>query len=207
MANTNSDEHPLPGEPEPPNPRRTFAMAAILALTAVAVGLFVLATRPQPVEITILPPGPTATAGPSATPAPLMVYVTGRVAAPDVLYSLPAGSRVEDALRVAGGLLDDADAARVNRAALLRDGDQIHVPALTEPEQATPTPSGGGQVNVNTATLEELTTLPSIGPVTAQAIITYRETNGPFADLAALDAVNGIGPATLDAIAEMVRFE
>jgi competence protein ComEA len=207
MATPSSDEPQLLTEPEPPNPRRTFAMAAILALTAVAVGLFVLATRPQPVEILILPAGPTATAGPSATPAPVTVYVTGRVAAPDVLYSLPAGSRVEDALRVAGGLLDDADAARVNRAALLRDGDQIHVPALSEPELPTPTSSGGGLVNVNTATLDELTTLPSIGPVTAASILEYRETNGLFADLAALDAVNGIGPATLDAIAELVTFE
>lgn len=194
-------------EPTPPSPRATLAAAAVLSLTAVAVMLLLLATRPQPVEITILPPAATATALPTPTPAPVTFYVTGAVANPGALLSLPAGSRVEEALVAAGGALPNADLSRVNLAARLRDGDQIHVPALTEPEIALPTASGGGLVNVNTATLEELDMLPGVGPVMAQAILDYRAANGPFADLPALDNVDGIGPATLEEIAELVVFE
>ena len=194
-------------EPTPPSPRATLAAAAVLGLTAIAVVLLLLATRPEPVRITILPSAPTATAGPTPTAAPITVYVTGAVAQPETLLSLPAGSRIQDALDAVGGTLPDADLSRVNLAARLRDGDQIHVPALAEPEPALPTAQDGGLVNVNAATLEALQTLPGIGPVTAQAILDYRDANGPFADLPALDNVAGIGPATLEEIAPFVVFE
>jgi competence protein ComEA len=197
----------MTSEPTPPPRRATFAAAAVLSLTAVAVVLLLLATRPQPVEITILPPAPTATPLPTATPAPVTVYVTGAVAQPDTLRSLPAGSRVEDALAAAGGALPEADLSRVNLAARLRDGDQIHVPPVDAPDLPLPTASGGDIVNLNAATREELETLPGIGPVTAQAILDYRAAHGPFADLAALDNVEGIGPATLQALADRVVFE
>jgi competence protein ComEA len=134
------------------------------------------------------------------------VYITGAVAQPEQLLTLLPSSRVSDAIEAAGGATDSADLERVNLAGILRDGDQIHVPAFEE-EVTLATPSGGGIVNVNTATAEELDTLPGIGPAVAERIIAYREANGPFADLAALDAVEGVGPALLEGIQELVVFE
>lgn len=193
--------------PTPPSGRATLAAVMVLALVAVALVLLLLATRPEPVQITILPPPPTATALPSVTPAPITVYVTGAVVRPETMVTLAPGSRAEAALAAAGGALAGADLSRVNLAGLLRDGDHVHVPALAEVEVALPTASGGGLVAVNRATLEELVTLPGIGPVTAQAIIEYRDANGPFPDLSALDNVTGIGPATLEQLAAHVSFD
>lgn len=194
-------------ESPPPSPRAGVAAAAVLALTAVAVALLLVATRPQPVQIMILPPVPSGTPAPTDTPAPIAVYVTGAVAQSERLHQLPAGSRVEDALAAAGGLLTDADRSRINLAARLRDGDHIHVHTLSAVEVMLPTDSAGGLVAVNSATLEELQALPAIGPVTAQNIIDHRETHGRFADLSALDAVSGIGPATLAQLADLVTFD
>jgi competence protein ComEA len=158
------------------------------------------------VQITINPPPSTATPGPTSTPAPITIYVTGAVGKPESLLTLPAGSRTQDAIEAAGGLTDAADLERINLAGILRDGDQVHVPAVGQ-EAILATPGGGGVVNVNMATVDELATLPGLGPALAQRIIDYRETNGPFADLEALDAVEGIGPALLERLQEMVVFE
>jgi competence protein ComEA len=165
--------------------------------------------RPQPVEITIHPPEPTATPEPTHTPEPILVYITGEVNTPETTVTLPYGSRVSDALEAAGGLTDNADIERVNLAAIARDGDQIHVPTIGDDaiELALPTPSGGEVVYVNSATVEELSTLPGIGASTAQAIIDYRTENGSFSSLEDLDNVPGIGPSTLENIAELVSFE
>jgi competence protein ComEA len=204
---------------------RTTLIVLALVLAAVFAGSVLLVlTRPAPVAITVIPPEPTATPLPTHTPAPITVYVTGAVTEPEQLITLPAGSRVTDAIDGAGGLLIDADTTRVNLADLLRDGDQVHVPfvgtiaatpggGITDNADAVrqeldiATPIGGEVINVNTATAEELTALPGIGQVTAEAIIAYREENGPFTSLADLDEVSGIGPATLENIAAQVAFD
>lgn len=195
--------------------RYIVASFLLLVLAIVGGSVMLLATRPQPFQITINPPIPTSTPPPTATPAPLLVYVTGEVVQPMTTVSLSPESRVQDAIAAAGGATDNADLTRVNLAGLLRDGDQVHVPALaqngqtdeTSAEVIVPTPMGGDQVNVNIATLEELDILPGIGPSLAQAIIDHREEFGPFADLEMLDEVPGIGPALLEEIKDLVRFE
>jgi competence protein ComEA len=163
--------------------------------------------RPAPIIITPAPPAATATALPST----VTVYVSGEVARPAV-YSLPAGGRVEDAIRAAGGFSAGADAEAVNLAMALSDGLHVHVPSPAE-APALPVVSGlqpageagpGAKVNINTATAAELEALPEIGPVTAQAILDHRQENGPFSAVEELLDVPGIGPATLDAVAELV---
>lgn len=188
----------------PPSRLAVLLFAGLLIVIVVALAVLVLA-QPAPVGVTILPPPPTLTPAPSATPAPLMVYVTGAVTLPGQIWTLPPGSRVIDALAAAGGLTAAADPDRVNPAALVRDGDQVHVPERgTGMVLATP---GLLIVNVNRATADELAALPGIGPTLAAEIIAYREANGAFSSLIDLDAVPGIGPGLLADIAASVSFE
>lgn len=192
--------------PAEPSPRNTIIAFALAALAIIGGAVLLLAARPEPVRITINPPAPTATPTSTATPGPITVYVTGAVFNPALLVSLPPGSRVLDAIEAAGGMTDTADPEGVNLAGVLRDGDQIHVPELGQ-AAALPTPGGGGLVNINEAALEDLVTLPGIGPALAQRILNYREVNGPFANLEALDAVSGVGPALLEGLKDRVVFE
>lgn len=183
------------------------AVGYLLLILVVAGGaLAVLSTRPAPVTITINTPIPTGTALPTLTPAPITVYVSGAVANPNQTITLPYRSRVDSAVQQAGGFANNADTSRVNLAGILHDGAQVHVPALNETPML-PTPVGGAVVYINTATLEELVSLPEIGDTTAQAIIAYRDANGDFRTLEDLDNVEGIGEATLAAIAELVVFD
>lgn len=134
--------------------RYRLIVYSVLAL-AIGAGVFaLLASRPEPASIAIIPPEPTAvpsaTPIPSATPTPgpFLVYITGAVERPNVLVTLDYGSRVIDALNAAGGSRIDANLDLVNLAQRLADGDQIHVPTLrAQPGQVrvtvhvvTPTP-------------------------------------------------------------------
>lgn len=127
----------------------------------------------------------------------VVVHVAGAVSAPGV-YTLPADSRVDDAVRAAGATAD-ADLSQLNLAQKLADGQKITVPAAGETpapaDNAAPSDSSqsGALVNINTATQEELETLPSIGEVRAQAIIAYREEHGGFRTTDELMEVSGIG--------------
>jgi competence protein ComEA len=187
-----------------PSPRTSIA--AFLIVTAAVIGGVVLlvTSRPAPVRITINPPAPTA------TPAPIEVYVTGAVGQPNALVALPAGSRVSDALAAAGGVVPDADLTRVNLAARLRDGDQVHVYRVGEAERpgiASSPSSTGGVIHINRATAEELETLPGIGAVLAQRIVDDREANGAFTSLADLERVSGIGAALLSELDSLIAFD
>ncbi len=195
-----------------PSPRVTIIVFIVVVLAVIGGAALLLATRPAPVQITINPPIPTPTPQPSATPAPITVYVTGAVQQPEQTYSVPAGSRAQDAIDAAGGVTDGADLTRVNLAQILQDGDQIHVPEVIAEEASEevvlPTPSGGmRKVNVNIATLEELMELPGVGEAMAGRILEYRATNGDFTSLADLDEVSGIGPAMLENLEDLVIFQ
>lgn len=182
-------------------------------ICAILFGAYVLYDRrPQPELISIATP--TATLAP--TPAPLVVHVVGEVVHPGV-YALPANSRLIQAVEAAGGLTGAADVASVNLADYAHDGQQVRIPAVGDTTSApSPTPGSqtvsqadasvpvSGQVNLNTATLSELDTLPGIGPVYAQRIIDYREANGPFTDVAQVMEIKGIGPATYERIKDRI---
>jgi competence protein ComEA len=166
-----------------------------------AAGILFLASQPvrgEPIQLMPLP-----------TPAPILVYVTGEVLAPDV-YALPAQSRVGDAVEAAGGFTELADEAAVNLAARLSDGQKVLVPARAEVvlgtgSRAEPLDlSAGAPIDINSASQAELESLPGIGPVIAQAILAYRNDNGPFNDVAELENVPGIGPGILAKIQDLV---
>lgn len=191
------------------SPRTTIAAFLLLVIALALCGALLLVSRQEPASITIHPPLPTDTPAPTPTHEPIKVYVTGAVANPEQVYTLPWGSRVSDALEAAGGLTDDANQAAVNLAAIVRDGDQIHVSSSAGSGVAfeLATPSGGRRIRINSASQAELEALPGVGPVTAQRIIEYREQVGAFKGLADLDQVSGIGPRTLENLRDLVVFD
>jgi competence protein ComEA len=187
----------------------TRARAAAAAVGAIAVVL--LAARfllpPQPAPAPAAAPA-RAAAVPRA--AEVVVHVVGAVRTPG-LYRLAQGKRVADAVARAGGPTRRADQSAVNLAAPLADGQQVVVPARPPPAPAAEgtAPAGGdtapaGPVHLNTATLEQLDSLPGVGPVTAQKILDYREAHGAFSAVDELDAIAGIGPARLESLREVV---
>jgi competence protein ComEA len=119
---------------------------------------------------------------------PIVIDVEGAVARPGVL-ELPGGARVGEAIEASGGFLDDADRSALNLARPLVDGEQVYVPAQGE--------YLSGPVNVNRADAADLEALPGIGAVLAERIVADRAANGPFAALADLERVSGIGPAVV----------
>ncbi len=143
---------------------------------------------------------------------PLVVHVVGAVRRAG-LYRLSEGSRVDDAVRRAGGATPRAELALINLAAPLVDGQQVIVPARAPVAAAhAGGASGGGDtiparpavVSLGSATLEQLDGLPGIGPVTAQKILDWRQAHGPFSSVDDLDAVPGIGEARIEQIRDLV---
>lgn len=143
--------------------------------------------------------------GPSPAPS-VMVHVAGEVRDPGVV-TLPAGARVADAVRAAGGLRKGGRLGPTNLARVLSDGERIEIGGV--PADSTSGPSGagpgGGPIDLNTATAAQLDELPGIGPVTAAKILAWRADNGRFSVVDELAEVPGIGPKTLEELRPLVR--
>jgi competence protein ComEA len=194
-----------------------YVLIGVMAGFALA-GLLVFVSRAPAGQPIVLQPAPTK--------APIAVHVTGAVPRPG-LYEFAEGARVQDAIDAAGGLLASANSDALNLAALLSDGQQLNVPyksgeapqqqeeeeddtslnlpgASNENTQPDPSSSGGERININTATLEELDSLPGIGPTLAQRIIDYRTENGPFTAIEDIMDVSGIGPVIFENIKDLI---
>ncbi|HEX3173138.1 MAG TPA: ComEA family DNA-binding protein [Solirubrobacterales bacterium] len=183
-----------------------LSRSQVVVYGAVAVALLLVGARAIRAEGS----GPTsADSGSPAFQAPdglsiagggpdVVVDVAGAVRRPGV-YRLPAGSRVVDAVRRAGGAEAGAVLEAINRAARLADGQQVVVPK----RGAVTAVAGGaedGPIGLGSATVEQLDTIDGIGPVTAQKIVEYRDQHGGLASVDQLDDVSGIGPATMQSL-------
>ncbi|WP_421845052.1 helix-hairpin-helix domain-containing protein [Mycobacterium sp.] len=205
-----------------------IALAAIAALAVLITVFTVMRDRRPPVMSAKLPPvervsslQPAASTKPAAAEGsdrPVVVSVVGLVRAPG-LVTLAPGARVADALQAAGGAMDGADTIGLNMASQLDDGEQIVVglaPVSGQPRALGSSVSPGrtatrGQpetvevLDLNNATAAQLDALPGVGPVTAAAILAWRQEHGKFTSVDQLGDVDGIGPARLNKLRALVR--
>ena len=189
---------------------RPYLAMSFLFLIVLVGTIFVL-RRPEPVAMTIITPTPR----PTPTLAMVLVDVRGAVAKPGV-YALPSGSRVQDALVLAGDVSTGAEIRGLNMARKLNDGEQLYIPTAGEATTAplatpsrgdkapTPTRTPLGKINLNTATIEELDVLPGIGPAIAQRIVEYRTQNGEFKQIEDLKKVRGIGEVLFNQVKDYI---
>lgn len=211
-------------------PRALTALTVVLLLAAGLAGGYFWTGRPEPVRAPELvraaapmpaapatkpEPGKAPVPGAGASGARVVVDIGGKVRRPGVL-TLPAGSRVADALRAAGGAEPGADLTGVNRARVLFDGEQVLVgvpgmPAGGAGPGGGSAPGGAGSggtgvpLSLNTATAEQLDGLPGVGPVLAQHIVDHRTEHGGFRSVGELREVNGIGERRFADLEPLVR--
>lgn len=214
------------------SPTYRIAIIAALALLSVAfataaVVLLINSNDNAPVQViapstggtsALAQPDSRATSLPAQVPPDLRVYISGAVQEPGV-YSLQPGDRLVDALKAAGGATAAADLTALNLARRVQDEEYYYIPvagetpppiatsingpALVESTIAASAGGGNGLIDLNAASAEILATLPGIGPVKAQAIITYREQQ-PFQSVDQITDVPGIGPATYEKIRGLI---
>ena len=193
-----------PGDPASPRRRLGFGAAVVLVLgvLVVTVGIGILRSATAPVEQVVYE----ATPASSVSAAEVFVHVSGAVANPG-LYALEAGGRVVDAIAAAGGFAPDAQEGGVNLARTVNDGEQLVVPRVGEEVVEAGGATGvtaDGRVNLNTADIAALETLPRIGPALAQRIVEWREANGGFRAVEDLLAVSGIGDKMFETLRDLV---
>jgi competence protein ComEA len=182
--------------------RELLSILLVGAMVVAGVAFWYVRSLPRPVSVELTGEQKSSGSGdvqasPSPSSAPIVVHVAGWVHRPGV-YQFQQGDRVIDAVRRAGGTRRGADLKSLNLAALLVDAQQILV--LRRGQSSTPQgtqTAGETLVNVNTATIDQLESLPGIGPTLAQRIIDHREEHGPFRSVDELLDVSGIGDQTL----------
>ncbi len=177
--------------------RRALSIAVAFIATALGAYWWLMPTQSPDIETESV--GTTPAAMPSLHQATVLVDVQGAVKHAGVV-ELPAGSRVLDAVRAAGGLIKGATAG-INLARILVDGEQLLVGKQNIPA------AQDGKVHLNRATESELEDLPGVGPVLAARLLQYREEHGSFRNLAALDSVPGVGPSMLDNLKDLIVFD
>lgn len=196
-----------------------------LVIVAIAGGILLALRQPPSTNIEVVSLTPTLAPAAAAVPTPqphVGVYISGAVVNPGV-YIVNEGSRLADIILIAGGAAADADLTAVNLAAVLRDEQHWHIPKRSpdatplagglaasggEPaaaDGAQPNRPPNGKVDLNTADVNMLKSLPGIGDTRARAIVSHRELNGAFASVDALLDVNGIGIGTLESLRNLVE--
>lgn len=192
-----------------PGRRRLAALlvGGLVLAVLVAVGVAMSSGGVEHETPPVLPVA-AASASTSVADETIVVSVVGRVARPG-LVTLPEGARVADALREAGGPVPDTDIGALNLARRLADGEQIYVgvpapPGADPGMAASGAPGGTDKVDLNTATLAALDTLPGVGPVTAQRIVDWRAEHGQFDSVEQLREIDGIGPSRFAKLKELV---
>jgi competence protein ComEA len=201
--------------------RSAIATYAVLALVVVALGWRFMGRREAapaagravagPAGAADRPAGASAVRIGRAAGAAATVHVAGAVRRPGV-YRLPAGARVQDAVRRAGGTRPGADVNAINLAAKVADGQQVVVPRRGAAAAAPVAGAGEGggppqaPVSLNAATAEQLDTLDGVGPATASKILDYRRQHGGFRSIDDLGEIPGIGPKRLAALRDKVQL-
>ncbi|MEO6943255.1 MAG: helix-hairpin-helix domain-containing protein [Lacisediminihabitans sp.] len=211
----------------PAKSRVRVGLGAAVILVLVALGIAVLVSILGPHGVTqslgpdavasVSPGGAESAAGGTSRPgsstgagnkssSAIFVHVVGAVMRPG-LFELRDGDRVVDAVAAAGGFTETADKSQVNLARFVSDGEQLAVPVVGEAQPA-PGAAGiaGGKVNLNTADLAALETLPRVGPAMAQRIIDWRTTNGRFSAVEDLMSVTGVGDKTFEQLKNLVTI-
>jgi len=184
-----------------------MSRSQVVVYAAVAVALLLVGARAIRGEQGPAPSFAAASAGESreasfsigGSSGDLVVHVTGAVRRPGV-YRMPVGSRVDDAVTRAGGAAPGADLEAVNLAAQLADGQQVVVPARAPGGTAGAATVAEGPISLGAATVEQLEEIDGIGPVTAAAIVEFRDEHGGLSSIEQLDQVSGIGPATMESL-------
>ena len=197
--------------PEPNARNIAVALLGVLTLALVLAAAALLARNDDPAPIQVLPPTTGAADYASGPPGEARVHVAGAVANPGV-YTMDPDSRIIDAIAAAGGETDGADLAGINLARRVRDEEQYYIPrhgespppTLDSAESSGNQPDVEGLIDLNTASIDQLQTLPGIGPALAGAIVEYRQGNGPFQTVDDIVNVPRIGPATLERIRSLV---
>jgi competence protein ComEA len=227
LPDTESTGRWLAGVRADPGRAGVIALACVGVIAVLITVFTVIRDKPAPVVSADLPPvrmvsspSPTPGQAPQGANQPVVVSVVGLVHKPG-LVTVEAGARIADALTAAGGALDGADLVGLNMARRVADGEQIVVGIAPPPgapvemgssiaaapadTPAKPQDNAGGSVDLNTATEEQLDALPGIGPVMAAAIVAWRDANGRFNSVDQLAEVDGIGPARLEKLRELVH--